>query len=408
MTLRIDPDACILCGRCIDACPFGALSQEAGRIRVGDACTLCGACVPECPAEAISVPAAAPAGTAAPAGAAAPSGAVWVYGEHHEGRLHHVVHELAGKAAELAGTLGRSVEVVALGHRLDGLPSQLAGLPVATLHLVDHPALAHPMDEPCTRALVHLITRERPGILLAGATAHGRSLMPRVAVLCRTGLTADCTGLEIDPHSGCLLQTRPAFGGNVLATIVTRSRRPQMATVRPRVMAAPEPGSAAAPAVRRWDLPPETFATAVELRASRPRADSAINIAEADVLVAGGRGLGGPEGFRLLAELARALGGEVAASRAAVDAGWAPYERQVGQTGRTVQPRLYVAVGISGAVQHRAGMQSSDTIVAVNADPDAPIFEVADFGIVGDYRQVVPQLIRALQTDAGPKGGGDA
>jgi electron transfer flavoprotein alpha subunit len=400
MALRIDHEACVLCGRCIEVCPFGALSDDGGRIVVSDACTLCGACVPECPVEAISLPEGAASAAEAPAG-----GAVWVYGEQHDGRLHHVVFELIGKAVELASDLGRPVEVVTLGHGLDGLASQLAGLPVRALHVVDHPALAHASDGPCARALAHLVRQARPDIVLAGATAHGRSLMPRVAVLCRTGLTADCTGLEIDPDSGCLLQTRPAFGGNVMATIVTRTHRPQMATVRPRVMTAPQPSGGAVPAVRRWEQPAEVFADVVQVQERRTRAEALVNIAEADVLVAGGRGLGGPEGFRLLEQLAEALGGEVAASRAAVDAGWVPYERQVGQTGKTVQPRLYVAVGISGAVQHRAGMQSSDTIVAVNADPAAPIFDVADYGIVGDYREVIPHLIRQVRAGAAGEDG---
>lgn len=398
MALRIDHEACVLCLCCVETCPYDALAEADGRIAVGDGCTFCGACVPECPVEAISLPEEAAA--TGPAG-----GAVWVYGEHHDGRLHHVVLELVGEGARLASALGRRLEVAALGHGLDGLEAQLRGLPVDALHVVDHHALRHGREEPCARALAHLALEARPEIVLAGATAHGRSLMPRVAVLCRTGLTADCTGLEIDPDSGCLLQTRPAFGGNVMATIVTRNHRPQMATVRPRVMSPPEPDGAATPAVRRWELPEATFATDVEVLTRRARAEELVNIAEADVLVAGGRGLGGPEGFALLEQLAEALGGEVAASRAAVDAGWAPYERQVGQTGKTVQPRLYVAVGISGAVQHRAGMQSSGTVVAVNSDPAAPIFEAADYGIVGDYREVLPHLIEQVRT--APTAGGD-
>lgn len=220
--------------------------------------------------------------------------------------------------------------------------------------------------------------------------------MPRVAVLCKTGLTADCTGLEIDPETGNLLQTRPAFGGNVMATIVTARHRPQMATVRPKVMTAPARADAAEPEVHRWTLPDGVLPGGVTVIGREEESRQSVNIADADALVAGGRGLGGPEGFELLRRLADLLGAEVAASRAAVDAGWAPYERQVGQTGKTVHPDLYVAVGISGAVQHRAGMQSSGTIVAVNSDPAAPIFETADYGIVGDYREVLPHVIQQL------------
>jgi len=324
-------------------------------------------------------------------------GSVWVYGEHHAGRLHHVVLELVGKGAELAAARGCPLEVVALGEGLDGLSQQLAGVGVDAVHLVEHPALAEHRDGPHSRALAAMIGRHAPEVVLAGATSRGRSLMPRVAVLCRTGLTADCTGLEIDPESGNLLQTRPAFGGNLMATIVTRRHRPQMATVRPRVMTPPAPGGSALPQVHRWTPPDELVEDDVRVLHRTGEAQEAVNIADASVLVAGGAGIGGPEGFERLRELADLLGGEVAASRAAVDAGWAPYYRQVGQTGKTVQPDLYVAVGISGAVQHRAGMQSSGLIVAVNSDPDAPIFQAADYGVVGDWRQVLPPLVSSLR-----------
>jgi len=335
-------------------------------------------------------------------------GAVWVYGEHHGGRLHHVVLELVGKAAELAAPLGSRVEVAVLGHGLSDPAVQLAGLPVSAVHVAEHPALARYRDGPFGRALAYLIGRCRPEIVLAGATGEGRSLMPQVAVLCRTGLTADCTGLAIDPESRNLLQTRPAFGGNIMATIVTRQHRPQMATVRPKVMSAPERSGTRRPGVKRWTLPEEILDGGVEVLAGGAGALESASIAEADVLVAGGRGLGGPEGFELLNGLASELGGEVAASRAAVDAGWAPYERQVGQTGKTVQPRLYVAVGISGSVQHRVGMQSSATIVAINSNPAAPIFEFADFGIVGDYREVIPRLVEQVRrARSGKEAGGE-
>jgi electron transfer flavoprotein alpha subunit len=322
---------------------------------------------------------------------------VWVYGEHHEGRLHHVVFELIGKGAELASALGGAVEVAVLGQALPDVAEQLSGLPVATVHVAEHPALARYRDGPYSRAFAHVIAERRPEIVLAGATSQGRSLMPRVAVLCGTGLTADCTGLAIEPESGNLLQTRPAFGGNIMATIVTRRHRPQMATVRPKVMPMPQRSGDARPPVHKWTLPEDILEERVEVLERRTEALETVNIAESDVLVAGGRGMGGPEGLELLRELADALGGEVAASRAAVDAGWVPYERQVGQTGKTVQPRLYVAVGISGSVQHRAGMQASGTIVAVNSNPAAPIFEFADYGIVGDCREVVPRLIEQVR-----------
>ena len=326
---------------------------------------------------------------------------VLVVAEHHVGRLHHVVLELVGKGAELAAARGCALEVAVLGDGLDGVPPQLAGCGVHTVHLVHHPALADHLDGPHSRALAWLIAARRPEIVLAGATSRGRSLMPRVAVLCRTGLTADCTGLEIDPESGNLLQTRPALGGNVMATIVTRRHRPQMATVRPRVMAPAARNGDALPEVRIWTPPDDLMEEDVLILHRAEASPETVNIADARVLVAGGAGVGGAEGFERLRELAELLGGEVAASRAAVDAGWVPYSRQVGQTGRTVQPDLYVAVGISGSVQHRAGMQSSGLIVAVNTDPYAPIFQAADYGVVGDWRQVLPRLASVLRTMKG-------
>jgi len=396
MPLHIDHDVCVLCSRCVEECPYHALEEHEGRVRVTERCTLCGACVNVCPVNAIELVEESTDRTEE-----AGYRGIWVYGELEDGELHHVVFELLGKGAELADARNCALEVVAAGQGLDALPRQLAGYPVDAVHVVEHPALADYRDVAHAAALAHLVNRRRPEILLAGATARGRSLMPRVAVLCRTGLTADCTGLETDPETGHLLQTRPAFGGNVMATIVTRRHRPQMATVRPRVMSPPAPGNDPAPQLHRWSVPDVVVADPTEVTARTARAEETVNIGEADVLVAGGRGLGGPEGFELLRELADALGGQVAASRAAVDAGWISYSRQVGQTGRTVQPDLYVAVGISGAVQHRTGMQSSGTVVAINSDPEAPIFEVADYGIVADYRQVLPALVREFEQGGG-------
>ncbi len=396
MRLHIDHDVCNLCGRCVEECPYNALEESQGRIRPNEKCNFCGACVETCPADAVWLE---PDAAEEERGARGHTG-VWVYGEHHDGRLHPVVFELIGKGRELARARRCPLEVVLMGHGIADVAGQLAGLPVSAVRLVDHPALAQYRDGPHSRALARLIAQFRPEVVLAGATARGRSLMPRVAVLCHTGLTADCTALEIDPLTGNLRQTRPAFGGNIMATIITRDRRPQMATVRPRVMSTPRRDGSAAPPIRRWTPADELMADAVEILALEKTAAESVNIAAADVLVAGGRGVGGPEGFELLRRVAGLLGGEVAASRAAVDAGWVPYSRQVGQTGKTVQPDLYLAVGISGSVQHRAGMQSAGTIVAVNTDPEAPIFGIADYGIVGDYREVLPELVRIFEKEA--------
>jgi electron transfer flavoprotein alpha subunit/NAD-dependent dihydropyrimidine dehydrogenase PreA subunit len=395
MALVIDHEVCTMCARCVEECPYGALDASGERLVVRDTCTLCGACVDACPAGAIELVADRPGRGRESAG----RDAVWVYGEHDDGVLLPVVYELIGKGAQLAKQLGARLEVVLIGGHVRPLCAALAGMPVDAVRLVAHPALDPYRVGAHAGALADLIKRARPGILLAGATLRGRSLMPRVAVLCRTGLTADCTGLEIERETRHLLQTRPAFGGNVMATIVTRKHRPQMATVRPRVLPRLEPDCSLPPPLVFPVDQPAVADDPVTVLAAHRRPRGQRSVADARVLVAGGHGVGGPEGFELLRELAGALGGDVAASRAAVDAGWVAPDRQVGQTGSTVQPDLYVAVGISGAVQHRVGMQSAGTVVAINLDPGAPIFSVSDYGIVGDYREVVPALMRELQQE---------
>ncbi|MEF8787843.1 MAG: electron transfer flavoprotein subunit alpha/FixB family protein, partial [Planctomycetota bacterium] len=263
--------------------------------------------------------------------------------------------------------------------------------------LAEDARLAERTAEHWARTLADLVESEHPETILAPATALWRAALPRAAALLHTGLTADCTGLDVSKRNGHLLQTRPAFGGDVMATITCPGHRPEMATVRPGVMSPPERDGSAKPSVRQIQPSDEAFEMGTRLLEVQQDEEEAVNIADADIIVAGGRGLGGPEGFELLREAAEELGGEVASSRPPVDAGWMPYPRQVGQTGTTVQPKLYLACGISGSVQHRVGMQSSDLIVAVNTDPDAPIFEIADYGIVGDYRQVLPALVEELK-----------
>ncbi|HEY5997741.1 MAG TPA: electron transfer flavoprotein subunit alpha/FixB family protein, partial [bacterium] len=260
----------------------------------------------------------------------------------------------------------------------------------------EHPSLEQFHDDAYVEACLALMGAERPEIMLCGGTVLGRAFFPRVAARLGTGLTADCTSLEIDAGSGVLLQTRPAYGGNLFATIACPEHRPQMATVRPKVFPAgvADPARTGEIVIRRdWA---EALHTRTRVLEILEEAVQTISIADADVVVAGGRGMGSAENFALLEELARLLGGAVAASRAPVDAGWVPYARQVGQTGKTVCPKLYIACGISGQVQHLVGMQSADVIVAINKDPQAPIFSVATYGIVGDALEVVPLLIRAL------------
>jgi electron transfer flavoprotein alpha subunit len=277
-----------------------------------------------------------------------------------------------------------------------GLAEKLTEYGAETVYLVEHTALKHFRTSAYTLAMEVLVKQYKPNILLMGATHLGRDLAPRVSRRVEVGLTADCTELSIDPKEGILLQTRPAFGGNVMATIANRYSRPQMATVRPGVMEAVKKAGARGKVVKHEvSISEESIGTRV-LELVREKKKKA-NLSEAKVIVAGGRGVGDAGGFRILEDLAAALGGEVAGTRVAVEEGWIPADRQVGQTGQSVRPELYVACGISGAIQHRAGMMNSRYIIAVNKDPRAPIFQVADWGIVGDVHEVLPEMVQQFK-----------
>ncbi|MFA5437899.1 MAG: electron transfer flavoprotein subunit alpha/FixB family protein, partial [Candidatus Omnitrophota bacterium] len=300
--------------------------------------------------------------------------------------------ELLGKAQELAKKLNCQVSGVLIGNKMEDQLDELIFCGADNIYLVEAPELANFQDEPYTNVLVELVKKYKPEILLCGATNIGRSLISRVAINIKAGLTADCTGLDIDPDKKILLQTRPAFGGNIMATIISPNYRPQMATVRHKVFA-----PMTADKKRKGKIIRESFESALYFSRTKlldivEEIESLVNLAEADIIVSGGRGMGGPENFKILEELAHVLGAAVGSSRAAVDAGWMPYSHQVGQTGRTVAPKIYFACGISGQIQHLVGMQSSKIIVAINKDPEAPIFKVATYGIVGDLFQIVPAL----------------
>ena len=321
---------------------------------------------------------------------------VYVFIQQIDGVVAGVSFELLGKAVQLASQLNTGVSAVLCGSNVEGLCKELFEYGADTVILIDDPALKTYTTEPYTHAMYSVIDYFKPEIVLYGATTIGRDLAPRVSARVHTGLTADCTKLEIDADTKQLLMTRPAFGGNLMATILCPDFRPQMATVRPGVMERCERVSGRQGRLLPFKLNFTPNDRYVEVLDIIKKAIESVDIASADILVAGGRGVGSRENFRLLYELADALGGKVAASRAAVDAGWADKDLQVGQTGKTVRPKLYIAVGISGAIQHIAGMEESDIIIAINRDETAPIFSVADYGVVGDLNKIVPMLTQKV------------
>ena len=318
---------------------------------------------------------------------------VFVIAEQRDGELQKVSTELIGKARELADDLGQEVYAILLGENVKAKADVLIHHGADKVIVVDHPLLKEYVTEPYAKSIYTIVERYDPEIVLFGATSIGRDLAPRLAARIHTGLTADCTGLEIDSETRLLRMTRPAFGGNLMATIVCQDYRPQMATVRPGVMTPMENDNNRKGEVIMEDVGLTDADMNVKIIEVAKEEKKKLDITEARILVSGGRGLGGPEGFDLLAELAEAMEGEISSSRASVDAGWIEKARQVGQTGKTVRPDIYFALGISGAIQHLAGMEESGLIIAINKSDSAPIFDVADLGIVGDLHKVLPKLI---------------
>ncbi|MCD7778366.1 MAG: electron transfer flavoprotein subunit alpha/FixB family protein [Clostridiales bacterium] len=325
---------------------------------------------------------------------------VFIYAQQVDNKVDNIAYELIGKGKELASVLGTDVTAVLVGDNVKSLADDLAEYGADRVIVVEDPELKEYRTEPYTHAVASVINEFKPEIMLVGATAIGRDLGPRVSARVATGLTADCTFLEIGDFRGKanqLLMTRPAFGGNTIATIACPDNRPQMATVRPGVMQKLErvPGRKAEVVEYKTEFIPDN--KYVEILDIVKEVSNAADIMDAKILVSGGRGMGNAENFKMLEELADALGGMVSCSRAVVDAGWMPKAMQVGQTGKTVRPNLYIACGISGAIQHLAGMEESDVIIAINKDETAPIFDVADYGIVGDVKKIVPKLTEAIK-----------
>lgn len=428
---RLISGKCIACGaRCQSSCPKDAIEMDdtGEPIIYVEKCIGCLKCIKICPSEAIEIyytpeeqkilaeiKAKAKAEAVPEAEEISKEEAAvlarikeykgfWVFVEHTEGRPAEVPWELLSVGADLAKARGVELCTVVIGDKVESLCHESFAYGATKSYLIDDPLFHHYRTEPYYKAICYLVEKYKPEVMLIGATGLGRDLAGAIATELKTGLTADCTGLSIDDR-GFLLQTRPAFGGNIMATILTERTRPQMATVRPHVMPMPEKDTTRKGEIIRESIPltEEDFAVKV-LEIIEDRKQGYVDVAAADVIVSGGRGMGSRENFTLLQELADELGGVVGCSRSAVEAGWMPAERQVGQTGKTVRPKIYIACGISGAIQHLVGMQTSDVIIAINRDKQAPIFEVSTYGIVGDLFQVVPSItnrIRELRAKRG-------
>lgn len=394
MAVKVIADECIGCGACVSTCPFGAIEMREDKAFITEACTACGACIDVCPVGAIIREEEAPKAAAATKDAYS---GVWVYIEQIEGQARGVGIELLGQARMLADQMKQDVAAVVIGENVESLAKGMFAYGADKVYLVEGPEYAHYSTDAYTIACTDLINTYKPSVILMGATNDGRDLGPRIACRVETGLTADCTGLSIDEQTGLVAWTRPAFGGNIMATILCPDHRPQMGTVRPKVFKKPEQDPSRTGEIIRVASKVKASDIRTKLIDIIRVCTTSCNLEEAEIIVSGGRGMCKPENFAMIEELADVLGGAVGASRAAVDAGWKQALHQVGQTGKTVGPKIYFAVGISGAIQHLAGMSSSDIVIAVNKDADAPIFKMADYGIVGDAMEVLPLLIEEFR-----------
>ena len=384
-------DICTGCGICVSHCSFGAITVVNEHAQISETCTLCGACERACPVKAITIE----RKIITQVDLSEYKG-VWIFVEQYGGRIRNVTLELLTKGRELADKLGEELAVILLGKNVKSLAKTLAAYSADKIYLAEHEELEHYNADSFTDILTGAISKYKPSIMLFGATIIGRELAPCIAARLRIGLTADCTGLEIN-EARQLVQIRPAYGGNIMASIISCTR-PQMSTVRPNVMKRGE---------SKWNRD----TTIVQLEATvNPKAirtkvidvvktatTTALNIEESNIIVSGGRGLSSPDNLKIIEELAEALKAVVGGSRPIVDSGWLPHQQQVGQSGKTVSPKLYIAIGISGAIQHIIGMRTSDIIVAINKDPEAPIFNVATYGVVGDLFKIVPALTNEIR-----------
>ena len=400
--ILVSSEKCVGCKLCVGGCNFGAISmkerpehpkkQALAEIDMGK-CVFCGACVDACKFKAIEMKKDAPQ-----------EGVdkslykgVWVYAEQRHGEISSVVYELLNEGSRLAKQLNVSLSAVLIGSNIKAKAQDLIDRGADKVYVFDDPVFIEFQDDPYSSILTQLIEKEKPEIILMGATNIGRSFASRVAARIQTGLTADCTSLDIDPQTRNLLQTRPAFGGNIMATILTPRHRPQMATVRHKVFkeAKAETGRKGEVIENKVDV--STLVNRTKFLGFIKDSSAHVNLSDADIIVSGGRGLGKAEGFKLVEELAGLLGGAVGSSRAAVDSDWIPYSHQVGQTGRTVAPKVYIACGISGQIQHMVGMSSSDTIIAINKDATCPMMQTATYALEGDLYEIIPKIISEIK-----------
>jgi electron transfer flavoprotein alpha subunit len=384
--INVDRKKCIGCGECVDACVFGSISLKNNYPSISEDCRLCGACVRICQYNAITIKQEKKRKITNWKG-------ILIFGEQRDGVILDVVYELLGKGRKLADILNEPLLCVILGKSVKGV-NKLTFYGADEIHNFDHDNLESFNCEIYSEIISNFVKNIRPSIFLIGATSIGRELGPRIAAKLRTGLTADCTGLEIN-ENGLLLQTRPAYGGNIMASIICPHTRPQMATVRPKVMKKLEKNEREGN-IFNHEVNSDFLKSRIKIL-KEVKYDNHQDIENAEIIVSGGMGLGRKEGFILMEELANELNGVIAASRAAIDAGWADPTIQVGMSGKVVRPQLYIACGISGAVQHRVGMETSDVIVAINKNERAPIFDITDFGIVADLYDVIPKFIQNLK-----------
>ncbi|MDR2191668.1 MAG: electron transfer flavoprotein subunit alpha [Endomicrobium sp.] len=393
-TIKVLSDKCIGCGACDSACPFGAVKLEDALAVIDlNQCKFCGSCAQACPADAIEMV----KEEKKPAVNKDEYRGVWVYAEQRHGEIASVVYELLNEGRRLADKLNVSLSAVLIGDNIKNKSQELINRGADKVYVFDNPIFIEFQDDSYTSVLTKLIEKEKPEIILMGATNIGRSFASRVAARIGSGLTADCTSLEIDENTRNILQTRPAFGGNIMATILTPNHRPQMSTVRHKVFKEAKAQDGRKGEIVENAVDVSNIVNRTKFLGFIKDTGAQINISDADIIVSGGRGVGKPEGFKLLEELAKLLGGAVGASRAAVDSDWIAYSHQVGQTGRTVAPKIYIACGISGQIQHLVGMNSSDIIIAINKDASCPMMQTATYSLEGDLYEIIPQIISEIK-----------